>query len=216
MERIENASILNLEVCEMVDKHNIPLILLDRDIVQFPVRSKYPVIGLDNYRAGYMMTQHLIENGCETVYFLCREGSASSVYKRIVGCNSSCFDAGIDFEKENLVVGDPSDIGVLKKFEIIPGKTGILCANDSTAALLMANINKLGIQVAKDVLIAGYDDMKYSEILHIPLTTYQQPLSDIVFTSYQMMLNTIGNRKEVSMNIDIGGKIIVRESTTFS
>ncbi len=215
LEMVENASFLNNKVCEMIDRNNIPIILLDRDVVLFPLRSKYPVIGLDNYRAGYMMTQHLIMNGCEKIYFLCRKGSANSVYKRIMGCNSSCFDAGIDFEKEHLIVGDPADIEVLKKIKISPGKTGVLCVNDSTASILLANINKLDVEVTKDILIAGFDNMKYSEVLQVPLTTYQQPIKDIVSESFKVMLNIAGNRERISMDIVIGGEMIVRKSTTF-
>ncbi len=44
-------------------RKNIPLILIDRDISAFPNRSKYDIVGIDNFHAGYIMTEHLIKGG---------------------------------------------------------------------------------------------------------------------------------------------------------
>jgi DNA-binding LacI/PurR family transcriptional regulator len=99
--------------------------------------------------------------------------------------------------------------------KIIPGKTGILCANDSTAALLMSTLNKLGKVVARDILIAGFDDMKYAKHLQVPLTSYRQPLMDIVRNSYEMIVSRISNPNQVAVNIHLTGKLIMRESTRF-
>ncbi|MFD2588343.1 GntR family transcriptional regulator [Croceitalea marina] len=216
LERVVKSASINRDVCEMLDQHNIPVVLLDRDIDNFPIRSKYPVIGLDNFRAGYLTAKHIIEQGCKKIYFLYRKDSPSSVYKRIAGCSKACFDEGIDFTKENLISGNPSQSDFLGKVKIVAGETGILCANDTTAAALMANISNLGYEVTKDILVAGFDDLKYAEMLRFPLTTYKQPIEDIVSTSLQTMQNQLENKNTISMNLDLKGELIIRQSTTFS
>lgn len=149
------------------------------------------------------------------MYFFHRKDSASSVNMRVAGCRSACFDAGVAFSYENIIAGEPLDAELVGKMKITPKKTGVLCANDSTAAILMSTINKLGSAVATDILIAGFDDMKYAKHLQVPLTSYRQPLQDIVRNSYEMILSRISNPNQAAVNIYLTGKLIMRESTRF-
>ena len=215
LERTRKSIYLNESVCKIFDSANIPLLLIDRDIYFFPKRSKYDIVSIDNFHAGYIMTKNLIDNGCNNIHFFYRKDSANSVNIRLLGCRNACFDTGIPFNSENIIVGEPSDLDLVRKIKIIPKKTGILCANDSTAAVLMSSMNKLGIIVSLEILIAGFDDMKYGKNLQVPLTTYRQPIIDIVRISYDIMLSRILNPNQTAANINLIGKLISRESTIF-
>jgi GntR family transcriptional regulator of arabinose operon len=215
IERTNKANQINQTICKIFDSQNIPLILIDRDISSSTDRSKYDIIGLDNFHASYTVVEHIIKSGCEKIFFFHRRDSASSVYNRIAGCLLACFDNGIPFTQENIINGDPSDFDLVKKIKILSGKTGIVCANDSTAAVLMSTLVKSGVRVAEEFLIAGFDDMKYAKNLHVPLTSYRQPLVDIVKLSYEMMLSRIANPNKAAVNISLSGKLIIRESTKF-
>jgi GntR family transcriptional regulator of arabinose operon len=215
LERTHQAHNLNETICKMFDANHIPVILMDRDISPFPNRSRYDIVGIDNFQAGYVLTEHMIREGCEKMYFFHRKDSASTVDSRAAGCRMACFDAGIAFNNESIIIGEPSDNELVSKIRIISKKTGILCANDSTAAVLMSALSKLGKIVQMDLLMAGFDDMKYSKLLQVPLTTYRQPLMDIVRNSYLMMLRRIANPNLVSVNVNLTGKLILRESTHF-
>ncbi len=215
LERTHHAHNLNETICKMFDVNHIPVILMDRDIAPFPSRSGYDIVGIDNFQAGYVITEHMIKEGCEIIYFFHRKDSASTVDSRAAGCRMACFDAGISFKNENIIIGEPSDADLVSKIRIISGKTGILCANDSTAAVLMSSLNNLGRIVQIDLLIAGFDDMKYAKVLQVPLTTYRQPLMDIVRNSFLMMLRRIANPNQVPVNLNLTGKMIIRESTRF-
>jgi len=72
-----------------------------------------------------------------------------------------------------------------------------------------------GAKAAKDVLIAGYDDMKYAKVLQPTLTTYRQPLLEIASMSYEMMLNRISTPHSMGADINLTGELIARESTKF-
>jgi GntR family transcriptional regulator of arabinose operon len=215
LERTHKAVHLNETICKFFDSNNIPIVLIDRDITAFPNRSKYDIVGIDNFHAGYIMTEHLLKMGSEILYFFHRKDSASSVNIRIAGCRSACFDAGVSFSSDNIIAGEPSDTELVAKMKIVPKKTGVLCANDSTAALLMSTLNILGNTVATKTLIAGFDDMKFAKHLQVPLTSYRQPLPDIVRNSYEMILSRISNPCQAAVNIHLTGKLIVRESTKF-
>ncbi len=215
LERTNKANRLNETVCKFFHSKNIPLILLDRDINSFPHNSRYDIISLDNFHGGYVMAEHLISAGCKKIYFFHRKDSASSVYHRLAGCLTACFDAGIPFNNENIIDAEPSDFDVVRKIKIISKKTGIVCANDSTAAVLMSTFHELGAKVSVDFLIVGFDDMEYAKNLHVPLTSYRQPLMDIVRVSHEMMMSRISNPLKGRVNTILSGKLIVRESSKF-
>ena len=215
LERTQNMNRINEKISKLFDAHKIPMILIDRDIYSFPNRSKHDLVSLDNFHAGYVMTNCLIKEGCERIHFFYRKNSAYSVNMRYAGCRSACFDAGISCDDIYDSCGEPSDSDLVSKLSVNHKKTGILCGNDSTAAVLMSTFSKVSIKVSKDVLIAGFDDMKYARHLQVPLTTYRQPLLEIARISIEMMLSRLSNPNMPTRSISLIGKVIERDSTKF-
>ncbi|MCC6601395.1 MAG: substrate-binding domain-containing protein, partial [Crocinitomicaceae bacterium] len=102
-----------------------------------------------------------------------------------------------------------------KTMKIVSGKTGIICANESTAAVLLSSLEKINVKTTSDCLICGYDDMKYSQYLKYPLTSYLQPCEEMANISVELALRRIKNNHHIPMIISLNGKIIERESTIF-
>ncbi len=76
---------INRAIAEALDRAGIPVVLLDRDLVSYPERSRYDLVGIDNRRAGYAITRHLIRCGCKRPVFVGRPGSAPTVDARAAG-----------------------------------------------------------------------------------------------------------------------------------
>lgn len=216
LERVPDANELNMKISRKITEANIPMVLIDRDIVEFPLRSEFDVVCLDNFRAGCIMAQHLIEQGCETVYFFQRPDSASSVAMRLAGVRDTVLKNNLEFPRENAFCVNPEDIEAVRKMKVIPGKTGIICANDSTAAVLMSSLDALGIKICHDLIICGYDDMKYSMHLKHSLTSFRQPCEEIAKVSVELLMKRLKNRDSIPVTVNMGGQIIVRESSKFS
>lgn len=215
LERVTDAEKINLRICKEISEARIPLVLLDRDIVKAPARSEYDVVCIDNFNAGGMMGEHLIESGCEVVHFFYRPNSAHSVDLRLSGIREVVLKKGLTFTGENVYQGEPSDIDLVKQIKIVPGKTGIICANDSTAAVLISSLDAIGVKISSDVLICGYDNMKYSEHLKHSLTSYRQPCEEIANLSIELLNRRIKNRHLLPMNVNLAGEMIIRESSRF-
>jgi GntR family transcriptional regulator of arabinose operon len=105
---------INRGIAEALDKAGIPVVLLDRDLVSYPERSRYDLVGIDNRRAGYVVTQHLVRCGCRNVIFLGRPGSAPTVDARIVGYREAVADAKLKRGPQVCRV-DPEDQAQVKK-----------------------------------------------------------------------------------------------------
>lgn len=215
LERTHGSEKLNEEICQLIEKFNIPLVLIDRDIYPFPNRSKYDLVGIDNFHGGYIMAQHLISAGCKTIYFFYRPDSAYSVNLRIEGVRAALENNNLNFNVNNIVCGEPEDLNLIKRMNIIPFETGIICGNDSTAASLISSLESIGLKITSDALVAGFDNMKYSVHLKYPLTTYQQPCEEITESCVDLIFNRISNRINKPVTVNLYGDVIQRTSTVF-
>jgi GntR family transcriptional regulator of arabinose operon len=215
LERVRDANQLNLQICEKIHNAGIPLVLIDRDIVPIPNKSIYDVVGLDNYNAGIIMAIHMIKTGCQNIYFFYRPYSAYSVKIRQQAVRDTVLEAGLDFCKQNIFCADPEDMHEVRQIPIIRGNTGIICANDATAAVLMSSLDSIGYKCGKDYLLSGYDDMKYSQYLRCPLTSFIQPCKEIANVGIDLMMRRIKKPDSAPISAYLNGTIIERESTKF-
>lgn len=215
LERVPGAYELNHKICKAIQAADIPLVLIDRDIVTAPGRSAFDLVSIDNFGAGCIMAEHLIKQGCEQLYFFYRPGSASSVDLRISGVRDTVLKHGFSFTRNNVICGDPDDLELIKQIAIISRKTGIVCANDSTAAVLMSSLDALGIEISRDILICGYDDMKYSNHLKHSLTSFRQPCQEIANISIELLLRRLKTNSQIPVTINLQGEIVIRESSQF-
>jgi DNA-binding LacI/PurR family transcriptional regulator len=183
--------------------------------VTFPERSDFDLVCLDNINAGSVMAQHLIHQGCEVLHFFYRPNSASSVDLRLTAVRDTVLKHDYAFDKHNIFCGNPEDIAFVSKMKIVSGKTGIICANDSTAAVLMSTIDALGIKISSDILICAYDNMKYSKHLKHSLTSFKQPCEEIANVSIELLKRRIKDNNRVAITVNLNGEIVIRESSKF-
>jgi DNA-binding LacI/PurR family transcriptional regulator len=215
LERVPDADQLNRKICKSIQEAHIPLVLIDRDIVTFPERSDFDLVCLDNINAGCVMAQHLIDRGCEVVHFFYRPDSASSVDVRLTAVRDIVLKHGYVFDQHNIFCGNPEDMDFVGKMKIVSGKTGIICANDSTAAVLMSTVDALSIKISSDVLVCGYDDMKYSKHLKHSLTSFKQPCEEIANISIELLMRRIKDNNRIPIMVNLNGEIVIRESSKF-
>jgi len=208
---------INERIAELFIASDIPVVLLDRDVVPYPERSSYDLIGIDNRRAGYVVTSHLVGAGCKRLIFVGRHRSAPSCVARSVGFRDALQDAGIEFRTEFVQhQTDPSSEEEVRRIMSELNPDGIVCSNDFTAAQLMRTLERLSVSVPDDVKMVGFDDVKYANLLSVPLTTIHQPCADIGAAAIRTMVERIHNPKLPSRDILLNFGLVVRESSASS
>ena len=115
LELIPGREAVNQEIIRALSAHRIPVVLIDRDIVSFPERSAYDLVGIDNLSAGYRLARHLIQAGARRITFLSRPNSAPTVLQRIAGVHDALLNAGIHWSPERIATGDPDDENFVRK-----------------------------------------------------------------------------------------------------
>ena len=203
---------VNARILKALSSAHIPVVLLDRDIFAYPGRSEFDLVGLDNRRAGFVMTSHLAQQGGKNIAFLARVDSAETVGSRVVGYREALYARGLSFSEHSVLRGDASDALFVQNAVRHAKCDAILCANDHTAANLMQTLIGLGVRIPEDIRIAGMDDVKYASLLPIPLTTFHQPCEEIGATAMSAMLERINNPHLPPRSIRLNGTLVVRRS----
>lgn len=213
IELVEGQEEVNEKIIETLTKARIPVVLLDRDYIPYPGRSRFDLVGIDNRRVGYTITHHLFQQGCKRVIFVAREHSASTIDARIAGFIEAVVKNSGAFDSKLVHRCDPRDLGYLKKVIDRQDPDGIVCGNDVTAGQLMHSLDQLGVKVPGDVRVAGVDDVKYAELLRVPLTTVRQPCVAIGEAAFRAMLDRVDNPDWPGRDILLGCELVAREST---
>jgi DNA-binding LacI/PurR family transcriptional regulator len=212
LELTPNKDAVNQRIVDALERAHIPIVLLDRCLYEYPRRSRFDLVGIDNRRAGYVVTQHLLNLGCRRIAFFARPRSAETVANRINGYRDALAGHGITPDPAWICYGDPSDPECVKQIMAQIGAEAFVCANDITAANLMHTFDQLGIRIPLDVRIVGIDDVKYAKLLRVPLTTLHQPCRHIGAAAVRAMMERIACPDMPARTILLDCKLIVRES----
>jgi len=203
---------VNNRIVSAFDVAGIQVVLLDRCYAPCSMRSKYDLVGIDNRRAGFLITHHLLRHGVKRVAFVAKLLSASTVAARIAGYREALFSYGIHLEQDLVRRGDPDDPDFIGKVLRECRPDAIVCANDFTAARVMATLASKGVRVPHDMRIVGIDDVKYASLLPVPLTTQHQNCADIGAMAMATMLQRLDKPHLPTRDILLQTHTVVRKS----
>jgi DNA-binding LacI/PurR family transcriptional regulator len=203
---------VNLEIVSNLDRAGIPVILLDRCVLPYPHRSRYDLVGIDNRRAGFRMTDHLFALGCRRIAFVANPWSAPTVEARIAGYRDAHYSRRIPYEEAMAVRCGLQDLDKVRNFLQTHRPDGIVCANDRTAGRLMHSLSELGVRIPSDLRIVGIDDVKYAHLLSVPLTTLRQPCAEIGAAAIAAMIERIAKPDMTARDILLDCELVIRKS----
>ncbi|MEO8660751.1 MAG: GntR family transcriptional regulator [Bryobacteraceae bacterium] len=204
---------INQEIAARLDAAGIPVVLLDHDVVSFPQRSGHDLIGVDNRRAAYLATEHLLELGCRRIGFVGLSGAAPTVEARIAGYREALFshDAAVDLVLvQRLPAITPAAVRAMLN---ATRAKAFVCANDRTAGTLMQVLLELGLRIPQDIRIVGMDDVEYASLLPVPLTTIHQPCREIGEAAVEAMVERIAHPGLPARDILLDCQLVVRKSS---
>ena len=204
------ANQVNRSVLESLRKAGIPVVLLDRRPEEAVAGARCDLVGIDNHRAGFLATEHLLQGGAKRIVFASFSQQATSIESRIRGYR----DAVAAHNRQ------PAGEWVLPYVHgealPLPAKKSrydaVVCANDKIAGGVMHALLRRGLRVPEDVRIVGIDDVSYAGLLPVPLTTVHQPCHDIGEAALHTMLERLDKPKAPARNVLLDCWVVVRKS----
>ncbi len=206
---------VSLEHFEPFEKKGIPVVFFDR----VEENSDTIKVVIDNYRAGYLATQHLLEQGCKRVAIVTASLKRNVYAQRYRGYVDAQFDLGIAFDNRRVLVKDLSEqSGIECALELIamePMPDGVFITNDFVAAQCMRTLKEHGIRIPEDIAVVGFNNDAISRIVEPTLTTIDYPGSDLGQIAAKNLIAHLkgeGDLKQTS-TIIIRSELLVRESS---
>jgi GntR family transcriptional regulator, arabinose operon transcriptional repressor len=203
---------INRRIAQALDASRIPTVLLDRTVLPYPQRGHHDLVGIDNRRAGFLTTDHLLALGCRRIAFVGLPDAAPTVEAREAGYREALYIRGGSLERTLVHRLDPVDASAVQRLMESTNADGIVCANDRTAARLMKTLLRLGRAIPRDICLVGIDDLEFASLLEVPLTTLRQPTAELGAAALAAMLDRIGRSDLPTRDILLHGELVIRES----
>jgi len=196
--------------------HNLltPFVLVDRPFPQ--LRANF--VGSDDYTGGKLATEHLIQLGRKRLAYI---GSFSPEAERFRGFRNCMLDHCLAirdrFVLSSAIINDPGDqagydmMRQLLRLESRPN--GVFCHNDVIAIGAMKATLDAGLSIPGDIAFVGFDNVRYSKYLQIPVTSVDQSTAQVGEAAAQLALDLIAKKVDKPRNVLLTPTLVVREST---
>jgi LacI family transcriptional regulator len=193
----------------------IPVIFFDR--VSDDKSSTNVVI--DNFKAGYDATNHLIKRGCKNIAHITGNLSRNVYADRLKGYRLALSEHGITFHKKQLLINNLDEQSAIEAVgEVLalkPLPDGLFIANDNCAAVCMHALKEAGYNIPGDIAIVGFNNDLISRVVEPNLTTINYPgqqMGEIV--AHNLVNHLAGTAPlTVTNTIIIKSELIVRASS---
>jgi LacI family transcriptional regulator len=204
----------NLDHFQNVFRKDIPLLFFDRVFCQ----SNCICVVIDNFKAGYDATQHLIDQGCTRI--ACVTGSLNrNVYNdRLRGFKQALSDNSIPYYEDLTIVTNLNDrsgeliVRELMKQEAMPD--AIFAANDSSAVSTICELKKAGYRIPEDIAVVGFNNDPVSTVIEPNLTTVHYPGREMGEIAASSMIRILeGTQFEKVNSIILNSELIIRQSS---
>ena len=172
---------LNSRILNLFERKKIPVVLLDCDIVPFPERSRYDVVGVNDVEAGARIVRHLLSVGAKHIHFLFGDLRPMTFINRIAGAEAELRLAGAKAScGGNILYAEADDLKALKRYLKRQKRRpdAFVCCNDAIAAVFRQTLEKAGLRVPDDIMLTGFADLSIASLMTPTLTTVRQNGAD--------------------------------------
>ncbi len=203
---------VNQRIVQALDAARMPVVLLDRPPVPYPERGHHDLVGIDNRRAGFAITEHLARQGCGRIAFVAMPDAAATVNAREAGYREALYAFELPVDRKAVRHIDSAEPTSVRALMDSCRPDAIVCANDRAAGRLMHTLLQLGYAIPADVRLVGIDDVEYASLLPVPLTTLRQPTRQIGDAALSAMLDRIRRPELPPRDIFLPCELVVRAS----
>jgi LacI family transcriptional regulator len=205
----------NIDHFEPFIKRNIPVIFFDRVFEH----DKCPQIYIDNFKAAYEITTHLIKQGCKRIVHITASQLRKVYAERYEGYKKALEDSNIKFDQNLVIINNlSSEEGVTSAQQILkmsPAPDGVFSANDNCAVSCMQTLKKQGIQIPADIAFAGFNNDPSSCVVEPNLTTINYKGYEMGEVAAKLMIDQLINKDELrhAHSLVLRSELIIRESS---
>lgn len=182
------------------------------------LRASYVIPDLEE--GYYKLTCHLLDKGYSDFKMFSGQGRPTTrdTHNRVTGCWRAFGERGLK-RPENMVI-DCAGYDFASAYKAAsawlssnPLPHAILAFNDFMALGILRALREKGLKVPEDVALCGCDDVEYSVITDIMLTTIQIPIDEMCRKAVEILVSDIKKHHGSIQRIMIEPTLVIRQST---
>lgn len=204
---------VNEDLIVHLESAGCSVILIDRDVATYPSRSASPWICFDNRRGAAQLANHMFAQGYERIAFVGIPTDSTAVTHRQAGYLDALIESGRDVDRSLLLTTTGPDVEFVRKMIYEVKADAIMAKDTHFAAIIGAVMLQEGIEIGKQIGLAGFESDPAASILHIPLTLIRQPIMPFVNATYETTLRVINKTCVPGEQIVIPTELEIKEST---
>jgi DNA-binding LacI/PurR family transcriptional regulator len=223
---IATSSPFDLEHFDDLIGRGLSVVALDMVNSNTDAERAMDCVSMDNHRAGYLATQHLIDLGHRRIGYVSGATPTMSRRDRLNGYKAALLAANIEIDPTLVAAGESAsgydDIhaaehgrsAALSLLALPDPPSALVALNDMHAVGACAAVREIGRIVPDDVSVVGIDDINLAALLYPPLTTVRHPIKALSEAAVDLLVNRIEARERgPSRQIVFEPALVVRRST---
>lgn len=190
---------------------SIPFVVIDRVFDT----DFFNTVAINNLEGGYIATKHLISKGYKKVGCITGPLEVPSSIERFSGFLKALKEENVANEDIEVLHGNYRiESGFELGIKLInKGVNKIFVSNDMMAYGVYQAARKLDKKIPDDIGLVGFDNLSFSNIIGVPLSSISQNLPSMADSVCSLLLENINSKKKLShRSIVIEPKLIIRES----
>jgi LacI family transcriptional regulator len=205
----------NLDHFEPFIRKGIPLIFFDR----IKEHSQCMGIIIDNYKAAYEATKHLLDQGYRRIMHI-GGSTISNVYaERLRGYKQALTDHKISVDPKLILSKNMSEesgieaANYILKLKHLPD--AVFSANDACAVYCMRTLQQSGIRIPEEMGFVGFNNDPMSKVVEPNLTTINYPGYTMGETAVTQLINHLNGLSNITSTniIVLRSELIIRGSS---
>lgn len=188
----------------------VPVIQVDR-VIDVPT----DVVAVDQAKIITMIVEHLRSTGRARLAFVTSGESISPMAERLAAYQRAVGDAEgahrVYARDLSVDWGTKAAAAMLADRDSLPD--GVVCANDLIAIGVMRALRAAGIQIPRDVAVAGVDDTPLAQVTEPALTSVRQPVGQLGEEVVRMLLIRRRAPADSPRRLILSPELVVRGST---
>jgi LacI family transcriptional regulator len=195
-------------------KKSIPLIFFDR-VTELPNCTS---IVIDNKKAGYDATLHLLNQGCRRIVHICGSLNRNVYSDRLEGYKMALAEKHLSFNSALVIQSSLSDQAGAEAAEQIlkmdPLPDAVFASNDTSAVAVIRELKLAGVGVPDQIAVVGFNNDPISKVIEPNLTTVNYPGEEMGEVAGLTIINRLRNVPSTNLNtIFLRHELIIRQSS---